>query len=230
MSFYNGIGFPRGRWPEPAQPRKAAKRCPRCGRQMVTRTVYLECEGCLYTEAVPNTGARPDQGNPVDKLEAKLKLAPQADDGAAEQKFALSVVPPELVHEYYNLNSLGCLGALLIIGGWGILFYFSTTLAIPVGFRFCWWLFVVTAVVHAAALWHGSRVGKVMGLVSASIMIPVSILTYQLITPEMSEALISNLHRSRSLVDHFLLTNIFWAAAAYHAWLAWYFWRELKCR
>lgn len=208
------------------EPRKAPKNCPHCGRRMVTRTIYYECQGCGHTENLPHT--RPNRDSqPVDRLHADIKTS-KVQDRLRDGAFAIVVVPVEMASEYCWLYRAGWILVMFVLGFWGISIWMGIIANLDELFVTCWRVIALGAALIALALFHSSRFLKQLGIVVALILIPILIYTHQL---ALGMWIAGNQGSPIQFVDWLgraFAVHVFIAAAVYCAWLAWFLIRERR--
>ena len=206
--------------------RKAPKNCPRCGRRMVTRTIYYECQGCGHTENLPRT--RPNRDTqPVDNLAAGRQQKDLAAD-AWDSEFALVVVPPTMATEFRWLCRIGAILVLFVIGFWGLMLWTGVVADLDEQFVMCWQVSLLGAIILALALLHSARFLKQLGIVVTLAMIPVLIYAHTLISNALNVGSRNKPPDLMELFGHALAVHSYIAAVVYCAWLAWYLIRERR--
>jgi ribosomal protein L37AE/L43A len=227
-------GFGWGRYRRPVtfeeKGRKAPKNCPRCGRRMVTRTVYYECPGCGYTENAPTTRPHRDV-QPVDnlqhRLEEQIEEARHADE-PAEREFALAAVAPEMAREYSWLCRIGAVLALFVVGFWGLMIWTGVVADLDELFVMCWQAIMLGTAILALALFHSARFLKQLGIVVALLMIPLLVYAHALIMGTMETANQGNKLDLYDSIGQVVAVHSYIIAAVYCTWLAWYLIRERR--
>jgi len=210
--------------------RAAPKNCPRCGRRMVTRTIYYECPGCGYTEQAPSTRPHRDT-QPVDnlqhRLEEQIEEARHTDD-PAERDFALAAVAPEMEREYRWLFTVGIVVYALVLFPWGMHIWTGMAGADYEPFRLGLGLIAAGALLLCIALMHPARVAKQLGIAVAGLLIPLQLAMPYLIPPEAIAVILGKWPHFDDYAAAFVAARIFYVAAVYCAWLAWYLIRERR--
>lgn len=220
----------RGIWTARDRQRRAPKNCPRCGRRMLTRTIYYECPGCGYHEHLPTATPHRDI-QPVDNLAYKhgeqWEAERVADDSAARE-FALAAVPPELAREYRWLFIVGAVVYLFVFFPWGMHIWTGMPGADNVPFRLSLGLMAAGVLLLCVALIHPARLAKQIGIAVACLLIPLQIAFPYLIPPAALAVTMGNRPHFEDYAALFILTKEFYVCAAFCAWVAWYLVRERR--
>jgi hypothetical protein len=205
---------------------KAPKNCPKCGKRMVTRTVYYECRGCGYVQNTPRAKRRKDI-QPVDGLTPALDRGISSGAESWQSEFALATVPTQMATEFRWLCGTGFTLFYFLLLGWGGFIWIGSADHEMGLFKALWSMCILGQLMLCVVLFHSARMLKQVGIVLALILAVLLVVTgYQV--PQGLIAPWDNTSNYSDMAENWLFLKIFFVAAAHCVWIAFFLERERR--